>query len=269
MPDYRDIDNPDLLKYIFYPRSTHRNPPANAFDRTVSVDPNVAITCRFYRNGSRWPWIIFFHGNGEVVSDYDYIAPFYAENRLNLVVADYRGYGASSGSPTLANLVHDAPIIFENIASELSQFHHQSNVWLMGRSLGSISALEIAYRRPDRIRGLIIESGFPSIIQLIVHLGLLPGTIDLHELYGACIDTVRSITTPALIIHGEYDTLVPLRGAEDLYRNLVSTDKELLIIPGADHNDIMFTDLKLYFGAIQNFVQRTDAGQAKGNSDEP
>jgi uncharacterized protein len=257
MPDYRMIDSSPALNYIFYPRNTHSNPPSDASDMAVMIDKDVAITCRFYKGDDSWPWIIFFHGNGEVVSDYDNISPLYSRRQLNLVVADYRGYGASGGSPTLTNLVHDAPILFKAIKDELSQKSQHHDVWLMGRSLGSISALELAYHHPDQITGLIIESGFPSIAQLIVHLGLPVGAIDLFTVYEDCVSLVRKITIPTLIIHGEYDMLVPLREAEDLYTNIGATDKELTIIPGADHNDIMFVGFDQYFSAIQSFIKRT------------
>jgi pimeloyl-ACP methyl ester carboxylesterase len=129
----------------------------------------------------------------------------------------------------------------------------------MGRSLGSISALELAYHYPDQINGLVIESGFPSITQLIFHLGLPTGAIDLFTVYEECISLVRKITTPTLVIHGENDILVPLKEAEDLHKNIGAEDKELIIIPGADHNDIMFVGFDEYFGAIQRFIQRTGA----------
>ena len=258
MPDYREIDNSPALSYIFYPRSAHNKPPPNAFDKSIPVDEDEAITCRFYKGNDRWPWIVFFHGNGEVVSDYDNIAPFYTKCELNLVVADYRGYGASSGSPTLTYLVHDAPILFKAIKEELSRRDQREDVWLMGRSLGSISALELAYHYPDQIKGLIIESGFPSITRLILHLGIPAGAIELEPMYEACISMVRKITIPTLIIHGEYDVLVPLREAEDLYNEIGAKDKELVIISGADHNDIMFVGFDEYFGAIQRFIERTD-----------
>jgi uncharacterized protein len=259
MPDYREIDNSPALSYIFYLRNFHSKIPPNAFDTAVSVDEDVAITCRFYKGDDNWPWIVFFHGNGEVVSDYDNIAPLYTKHKLNLVVADYRGYGSSGGNPTLTDLVHDAPILFKAIKKELSQRGLREAVWLMGRSLGSISTLELAYNHPDQIKGLIIESGFPSITRLILHLGIPAGTIELEPIYEACISMVRKITTPTFIIHGEFDMLVPLKEAEDLYTNMGTKDKELVIISGADHNDIMFVGFDEYFGAIQRFIQRTGA----------
>lgn len=257
MPDYREIDNSPALSYIFYPRDYHSYPPRFAFDKEIQVAEDVSITCRFYKGDDRWPWIIFFHGNGEVVSDYDEIAPFYIKRKLNLVVADYRGYGASGGQPTLTDLVHDGPVLFKGIRKELTLKGQRDDVWLMGRSLGSISALDIAHNHPDQIKGLIIESGFPSVTRLISHLAIPSGTIELEPIYEECIERVRKIMVPTLILHGEYDVLVPLNEAEDLYNNLGTKDKELVIIGAADHNDIMFVGLEQYFGAILGFIEGT------------
>ena len=71
MPDYSLIDQPSTLMYIFYPREDFTPCPVNAFDLLVPVDDRVSIHCRFYIGTERRPWILFFHGNGEVVSDYD------------------------------------------------------------------------------------------------------------------------------------------------------------------------------------------------------
>ena len=67
---------------------------------------------------------------------------------------------------------------------------------------------------------------------------------------------VREITTPVLIIHGEYDTLVPLEEAETLIEQIGSDEKELFVIPGANHNDIMFVGLKQYFEVIKKFIDK-------------
>lgn len=259
MPNYSEIDQPSVLPYIFYPRDDHTPGPGFAFDVSVPVDDDVSIVCRFYKGNDGWPWIIYFHGNGEVVSDYDEIAPFYLKYKLNLVVADYRGYGASTGTPTLAFIAHDAPILFTAIRDELSRRNLRDVVWVMGRSLGSISALELATRYHDDIRGLIVESGFPSVSRLITHLGIPAEGIDLDKHFRECIGMIRTISLPVLILHGEYDNLVPLEEAETLYANIGSTEKELLIISSATHNDIMFVGLKQYMEAIRKFIDKTSS----------
>ena len=70
----------------------------------------------------------------------------------------------------------------------------------------------------------------------------------------------HTITLPTLIIHGEYDNLIPFSEAEDLHNSIKSEDKQLLMITAADHNDVMFVGLHEYFGAIRAFMDRTDKG---------
>jgi pimeloyl-ACP methyl ester carboxylesterase len=256
MPDYSEIDRPSILTYVFYPRDTFSTCPRWGFDHFVPVAEDISVHCRFYKENDNWPWVLYFHGNGEVVSDYDEIAIFYLKYGINLIVADYRGYGKSTGDPTFTDISCDAHIVYDSVTKALVEHGFQSGLWVMGRSLGSIPALEIAHRQKDTIQGLIIESGFPSITRLLSHLDVPATGIDLDAIDRQCLTMVREITTPTLIIHGEYDTLVPLEEAETLHEQIGSNEKELLIIPGANHNDIMFVGLKQYFEAIKRFIDK-------------
>ena len=40
--------------------------------------------------------ILFFHGNGELASDYIDIAAIFRQMNINFICVDYRGYGNSS-----------------------------------------------------------------------------------------------------------------------------------------------------------------------------
>jgi hypothetical protein len=242
--------------FIFYPRSDSTACPPNGFDLFVSVDDDVSVHTRFYMGDQPWPWILFFHGNGEVVSDYDEIAPFFHQRGLNLAVAGYRGYGASGGVPTLTHIVRDAHLIFKGVKEELSRRHLPGGLWIMGRSLGSISAIELAYHYPSDIRGLIIESGFTSVVRIMAHLGVPAGS-EFMKIDQDCLEMIRGITTAALVIHGEKDTLVPVREAEALYSHLGTQTKKLLIIPSGTHNDIMLAGLRRYFDGLQEFIRET------------
>ena len=258
MIDYSSLDQPFLQSIIFYPRQDHTPCPENAFDLPIWVADGVSISCRFYTGRDEWPWVLFFHGNGEVVSDYDEISPFYHQGKINLVVADYRGYGASSGTPTLADLVQDAHVIFKEVRAELLRRNLRKDLWVMGRSLGSISGLELAYHYQKEIQGLIIESGFPSIVRIMVHLGIPAQVMGLEKLDQECLERIKKVVLPTLIIHGEQDSLVPLENAREIYRYLGAAEKELLVIPSATHNDIMLVGFKDYFKAIRKFVARSE-----------
>jgi len=257
MADYTQIDRSPLLNFLFYPRP-HATPcPQGAFDLEVPVAPRVSIFCRFYGGVEKGRWILYFHGNGEVVSDYDEIAPFYHAKQLNLVVADYRGYGKSTGSPNFTHLLADAHLILKAVGEEMARRGGSPDLWVMGRSMGSLAAVELGCHHPDAIRGLVIESGFASVTRLIRHLRLPAQGIDLEPIETERLAVLQKISIPVLIIHGEWDQLVPLQEAQDLYAHLGSLDKELLIVPEADHNNVMFVDLDLYLSAIQKFIQRT------------
>ena len=261
MIDYSFLDQPFLLQFIFYPRKDFTPCPGNAFDLSIAVGDSASISCRFYTGHREWPWILFFHGNGEVVSDYDEVSPFYHQKKTNLVVADYRGYGASTGTPTLTHLAQDARVIFNEVREELSRRNLRKDLWVMGRSLGSISALELAYHHQEEMKGLIIESGFPSVVRIMSHLGIPAKVLGLEKIDQECLERIKKIFLPTLVIHGDQDSLVPLENAKAIYEHLGTQEKKLLVIPSATHNDIMLVGFKDYFNAIQQFIEKTDRTQ--------
>ena len=252
--DYSVVDQPEVLSFIFFPRRDFTTAPANASDYLIPVDKDASVSCRFYVHSQRAPSVIYFHGNGEVVSDYDHIAPIYNQLGINLFVADYRGYGASQGTPTFSNTISDAPVIFKAFANILNENHYSNDILVMGRSLGSASAIEIAYHHQKQLKGLIIESGFASVINLLLHLGFPAESLDITDAEFPNIAKMRTITIPTLIIHGEYDSLIPPTEGKALFENAASSNKNLVIIPNAEHNDIMLVGMERYFKAIRQFV---------------
>lgn len=252
--DYAALDRPELVQFVFYPRKDFTGPPPGATDHLIPVDKDVAISCRFYVRGFKSPSILFFHGNGEVVGDHDFIAPMYHRRGINLFVADYRGYGSSGGTPTFSSMVADAHRIFDGFQEVLRQDGYSGKVFLMGRSLGSVSAIELASCYGDKIEGLIIESGFASTIRLMTRLGFPAEFLGISDPGFPNLSKIRTVTLPTLILHGEFDSMIPLAEAKDLLDNVATQEKRLVIIRDADHNDIVIRDMDLYFGAIEEFV---------------
>lgn len=252
--DFEAFDKPEILQFVFFPRKDHTPPFPGAYDHLIPVAKNVSISCRFYVHGFKSPTILFFHGNGEVVCDYDFIAPTYHSRGINLFVADYRGYGASGGWPTFSSMVADSHQIFEGFRKVLEEDGYSGKVFLMGRSLGSVSAVELAASYADKLAGLIIESGFSSTVRLMTRLGFPQEHLGVKDFGFPNRSEVETVKLPTLIIHGERDSMIPLEEAKDLYEHAATQKKRLVVIPRAEHNDIMVRDMDLYFGAIQEFV---------------
>ena len=255
MSNYHFLDQPSILRNAFFPRRGLSTCPENAFDLTIPATENISLHCRFYSSSSDSPTILYFHGNGEIVSDYDGIAPLYHSGAgANLAVAEYRGYGAAGGTPTFSAMLEDAHRYFAAVKEELARRNYTDSLYIMGRSLGSVSALDLAAAYTGESKGLIIESGFTSATRIARRLGFTMPPQEIELLEEECRQKVQGITLPALVIHGEADSLVPLQEAETLYALLGSEKKKLTVIPWADHNSLIFEGEEEYFSAIRSFA---------------
>jgi fermentation-respiration switch protein FrsA (DUF1100 family) len=61
---------------------------------------------------------------------------------------------------------------------------------------------------------------------------------------------------PTLIIHAQNDHIISFAEGQALYDACPATDKRLLMIPGANHNDILVRGMKEYLEAVKMFVDR-------------
>jgi alpha-beta hydrolase superfamily lysophospholipase len=253
MGEFTVFDRPEILRFIFYPRRDSSPQPRvpNATTYLISVAEGISISCRFYLHNEKAPNILFFHGNGEIASDYDDIAPLFTQIGVNFFVADYRGYGLSGGKPTFTDMMRDAHAVFDGFKQE----GYSGRIFVMGRSLGSASAIELAYNYQQQIEGLIVESGFADVIRLLTYIGVPVQRLGLDQVKVSLnLERIQLISIPTLIIHGECDSLIPVQEGKDLYRSSGAKDKRLLIVPEADHNDIFFVGGAEYLNTVREFV---------------
>ena len=248
--DFASLDQLNLSVASFYPRRNWIPLPPGAGAHMITVEDGVSLSCRFFPSGATNPTILFFYGNGETAVDYDDIAPFYNQIGVNFFVADYRGYGASSGSPTYSSMLSDAHKVLAELQTILSAEEYSGPIYVMGRSMGRHSAFELGARAPDMLKGMIIESGRPILGQFLQ--GLEPTIVT--RLEATHRDKVRSVQLPVLVIHGEEDSLAPVQQAVEMYHDFVSPNKRLLTIPGAGHNNLLHLGIREYFEAIRGFV---------------
>ena len=254
--DYSALDRPEVLHLLFHPRSEwHASISTTpARDELIDVDPGVVVGARFHMTSALGPNILFFHGNGEIVADYDDLGPVYNRMGINFLAVDYRGYGRSTGHPTVGHMMRDCHAILAFVRNWLRNNGHNGPLVVMGRSLGSASALELAASHPAEVEGLIVESGFAYAGPLLRRLGIDLSPSDFTEQQGfANLDKIRGFSKPVLIIHAEHDHIIPFEDAQALYDACPSANKTLLKIAGADHNDIFARGLTQYLAAISAF----------------
>lgn len=252
------LDSPEISRVLFHPRRQSRAlPPEGARDLIFTAYDGTLLGGRFFEAaGTHAPTILFFHGNGEIAEDYNDIAPMFNDSGMNLLAADYRGYGASQGIPAVSDMLRDAQAIFGEVQRLLAKEGRNPELWIMGRSLGSASALEIASNCQDGVAGLIIESGFSRTAPLLRVLGLnasRPGMADNAD----PLDHTGKIARfgkRTLVIHAEYDQIISLAQGEELYDASEATRKRFLLVRNAGHNDIFFADPAGYMDAIREIM---------------
>ncbi len=257
MDDYAKLDAPEITSLLFHPRSVARTAlPENAQDIDIEV-AGAVLGCRFHHADKDAATIIFFHGNGETVADYDDIASRYTANGMNILITSYRGYGWSTGSATATTMMNDAFVIFEKASQWLKDNRYEELFFLMGRSLGSAPALALAAKEQENLKGIIIESGFAETLPLAELFGVdISGhDIEESECFKNC-EHIAKVTIATLILHGAKDTLIPARMAERLQANSGARGKQFLMVPGAGHNTMIEVAGEQYFTVIKTFVDK-------------
>ena len=251
------MDRPEILERLFFPRRElpEEARPRNGMSHAIKVAENVSIGCRFYPSTKSGPSLLYFHGNGEIADDYDYVAPIYQERGINLFVADYRGYGISDGSPGCAALIADSHPLFRGFVSFLQDQGYGGNLFVMGRSLGSAPAIEVAYHYQRQLKGLIVESGFAAQRNQLARLGVSHFFKDPKEVIGFGNDLkIKEIRIPTLIIHGERDELIPVGEGRTLFALSGAHEKKSLFVAGAGHNDLLERGLDRYMEVVASFT---------------
>jgi pimeloyl-ACP methyl ester carboxylesterase len=255
------LDRPDISACVFHPRPEY---PDLLIDTSyqevrIPVDRDTVVGGRFYPAGKQDPVLVFFHGNGEIVADYHDLSPVLRQLNLNFFPVDYRGYGKSTGEPCVSNMLGDAVSVWRFAGTWLAENGFTGARCVMGRSLGSASALALASAFPDEVKALVIESGFAFTLPLLQRLGV--DVQDLEEKEEHVVDTLRKIRSypgPTLIIHGEADHIIPVSDARALHQASSAEQKNLLVVPGAHHNNLLAVGFEEYFKALQTLIGRLD-----------
>ena len=254
--NYAALDQAHVLASLFHPRreDPDRKKDKHRDDVMIPVGQGVEVGASFHFKQGDAPVILFFHGNGEIVSDYDELGVYFLDIGVNFFVVDYRGYGSSSGSPTFSDMMGDSHILLEFLISYMRKKKMTGPVCVMGRSLGSASAIELGANCVHPLKSLMIESGFALVAPLLQTLGIEPVSVGFREEEGfENLDKIKKITIPCLIIHAQLDHLIPFSQGNDLFDACPSDTKFLLEIKGANHNDIFFRGMAPYLEQVKKF----------------
>jgi len=214
----------------------------------IDTADNLRLQSFFIYNSLSSGIVIYFHGNAGNI--YERISELVNLSKAGVSVLGigYRGYGKSTGKPSERGIYLDGQAALKYAKEKLN--YQKDRIFLCGRSIGSVVALEMA--RNKNYAGIILVTPLTSGREILKAHNY--GPISL--LVGDVIDNMKKvpdISSPVLIIHGDKDEVVPWAMGEKIFSALKNS-KQIVTISGGRHSDLEFVNPALYYGSIEKFI---------------
>ncbi len=219
--------------------------------------------------------VVYLHGVSESKIVGLEPARWLHERGYNVFLYDSRRHGDSGGSFCTYGFYekHDASTVISYLQSRTDL--HLGKIGLFGSSMGAAVALQVA-ALDRRVAAVVAESGFATLRSIFDDYQKRMIKLPWHYLRNLVIrrseriahfrandvsplEAVRTIAVPLLIIHGTADTLIDFRYSVNVYEQ-AREPKELWLIPGARHNDIIEVGGEEYRRRVLEFFDRTVGG---------
>lgn len=180
--------------------------------------------------------VLVCHGNaGNRSADARWV-PFFARQRMNVLLWDYRGYGGSEGVPSEDGLRRDAQAAFDAATESAPGLP----VILYGHSLGGAVAARLAQDRPAA--GLVLDGAFASVRDMAARLYPdWPVGPFLASRYDTAACTAALPGLPKLVGHSPDDAVVPFQSGRTLHA-AAAAPKAFVLLAGPHDARSWFSD---------------------------
>jgi hypothetical protein len=196
--------------------------------------------------------LLYLHGNGGNIGHrLDPIAVFH-QLGLNVLIFDYRGYGASTGRPTEAGTYEDALSAWRHLTQQRKI--PPADIVLFGESLGGSVAAWLAARHPPA--ALMIYASFTSAVGMAQELyPIFPAKLLVRYRYDT-LGSLAKVACPVLILHSPDDEIITFSHAQALHA-AAHEPKRLLALSGG-HNDALLVSREVYARGVAEFLAGLD-----------
>ena len=196
------------------------------------------------------PWVLYLHGNDSNIASRLNI--FHAERLralgLNVIAAEYRGFGGLDGVPTETGVGEDARRWYDYLKDE--RHVDPRRIVIYGWSLGSAIAVTLASQVDE---GAVILEGAPASIVAIgqQRYPYFPIRLIIRNPFES-ITRIDRIGSPVLFLHSPEDRVIPFEEGRKLFAAAPSPKQFVEVSGGhvyASEQDPRF------FPAVRAFLQ--------------
>lgn len=182
------------------------------------------------------PAVMYFGGRSEEVSwvarDAGKLFP-----GMTVLAMNYRGYGQSHGVPAEIHMIEDGCTLFDWLAA-LGQVD-AARIALVGRSLGSGVAVQVAKERP--VHSVVLITPYDSILAIAKRrFRVIPIEYMLRHRFES-IKYAPSLKAPTYVLRAAQDDVVPHSHTDQLVEKLATLVGDDTV-PGSDHMTIPYME---------------------------
>lgn len=221
-------------------------PGAYFGDKTEAIQPpeNVRVATLTSRLGNRFriatgtpagkprAVLLFFLGNGADLRSGVWRAAGFAEYGCVTVIPEYPGYGESGGKPGVESIFAAA----EASAVEAQRLAAAIGAPLIvgGQSLGTFAAVHLAAEGIGE-KLLLVSPPTSAVASGSERYPFLPIRLLLRHRFDS-LAVASQIHAPTLVLHGDADTVVPIRFGRELAAAIPGA--RFLELPETGHNNV-------------------------------
>lgn len=210
-----------------------------------------------------------YGGNGAQMSAY---AKRFYDMGCSVLVPDARAHGESGGKYYGMGWLERKDLL--GWIDQIITDDPEGEILLFGVSMGGATVMMTAGEPlPPQVKCIIEDCGYTSVWdEFSVQIHALFNAPDFPFLYtcdwvcrimagygfkeASSVEQLKKAQVPVLFIHGEEDTFVPYSMLDEVYTACASPVKEKLTVPNAAHGTAAYTDPELYWGTVEDFVNR-------------
>lgn len=214
--------------------------------------------------------VLYFGGNGYAIGrNAASTLSMYAGLPVDVALVDHRGYGGSTGTPTLDNLMDDADAAYRALRADPRVAARP--LLVHGHSLGSFMAGHVA--AVEHVDGVVLEATAPTAEAWAAQLRSLQkpwvrAVVWRVKPTGALVgrgnaSVAPKLDEPVLYLVGANDTITPPRFARELYdaTPVAAADKQLVVVAGATHMTAAASpEFRAAFATLLGRAQARQAG---------
>jgi alpha-beta hydrolase superfamily lysophospholipase len=204
--------------------------PFKEINISLNKTDNLNLVQFFPQNELAKGVVLYFHGNRDNINRYAKYAINFTKNGYEVWMADYPGYGKTTGKQTEENFYFQAEEIYNLAASK----YNNKSIIIYGKSLGSGIASYLASKKS--CQRLILETPYFSMPDLLNSLvPIIPVNVASHFKFPTG-EYCKEVHAPITIFHGLKDRIIPYRCAAKLKDVLKAADEFITINEGSHNN---------------------------------